>query len=65
MGGLPPGGAGRPALRRFRRNTWKAIALCAALRLVDATPGFGILATSPSQAGQAPSAAACAQPEFS
>lgn len=30
-------------LQRFRRNTWRAIALCAALRLADAVFGFGLL----------------------
>lgn len=29
-------------LQRFRRNTWKAIALCAALRLADTAFGFGL-----------------------
>lgn len=42
------------SLRRFRRNTWKAIALFAALRLADASLGLGLLATSTLQAGQAP-----------
>lgn len=41
-------------LQRFRRNTWKAIALCAVLRLADASLGLGLLATSTTQAGQAP-----------
>lgn len=40
------------ALRRFRRNTWKAIALCAAVRLADTALGLGLLATSATQAGQ-------------
>lgn len=30
-------------LRRFRRNTWKAIALCAALRLADTAFGLGLV----------------------
>lgn len=30
-------------LQRFRRNTWKAIALCAAIRIVDATLGLGLV----------------------
>ena len=30
-------------LQRFRRNTWKAIALCAALRLADTAFGFGLV----------------------
>jgi hypothetical protein len=29
--------------QRFRRNTWKAIALCAALRLADTAFGFGLV----------------------
>ncbi|WP_157081109.1 hypothetical protein [Novosphingobium naphthalenivorans] len=40
------------AFRRFRRNTWKAIALCAALRMADAGLGLGLLASVPSHAGQ-------------
>ncbi|MCT2398432.1 hypothetical protein [Novosphingobium mangrovi (ex Huang et al. 2023)] len=49
---LSPGQA--DALRRFRRNTWKAIALCAALRLADAMLGLGLLATTTTQAGSVP-----------
>jgi hypothetical protein len=30
-------------LQRFRRNTWSAIALCAALRLADTAFGFGLI----------------------
>lgn len=30
-------------LQHFRRNTWKAIALCAALRFADTTLGFGLV----------------------
>lgn len=44
-------------LQRFRRNTWKAIALCAALRLVDTAFGFGLV--EPNQTLAAPSMRAC------
>lgn len=39
-------------LRRFRRNTWKAIALCAALRLADSTFGLGLFQPAQSLAAQ-------------
>lgn len=41
-----------PKLQRFRRNTWKAIALCAALRLADTAFGFGLV--EPTQTLAAP-----------
>jgi len=39
-------------LQRFRRNTWKAIALCAALRLVDTAFGFGLVEPTQTLAAQ-------------
>lgn len=42
------------SLRRFRRNTWKAIALFSVLRLADASLGLGLLAPSTTHAGQTP-----------
>lgn len=30
-------------LRRFRLKTWKAIAICAAIRLTDTAFGFGLV----------------------
>jgi len=44
-------------LGQFRRNTWKAIALCAALRLADAAFGFGLI--EPAQSAVAQDALAC------
>ncbi|GBH31093.1 hypothetical protein [Sphingobium xenophagum] len=44
-------------LQRFRRNTWKAIALCAALRLADTAFGFGLV--EPTQTLAAQSMRAC------
>jgi hypothetical protein len=43
-------------LQRFRRNTWKAIALCAALRLVNTTFGFGAVEPPQTLAVQDPPA---------
>ena len=40
-------------LRRFRRNTWKAIALCAAVRLADTAFGFGLMNDTSVQAVEA------------
>jgi hypothetical protein len=39
-------------LKRFRLKTWKAIALCAGLRLVDTAFGFGFVEPAPSLAAQ-------------
>lgn len=39
-------------LQRFRRNTWKAIALCAALRLVGTAFGFGLVEPTQTLAAQ-------------
>lgn len=39
-------------LQRFRRNTWKAIALCAALRLADTAFGFGLVEPTQTLAAQ-------------
>ena len=39
-------------LQRFRRNTWKAIALCAALRLADTAFGFGLIEPTQTLAAQ-------------
>jgi len=39
-------------LQRFRRNTWKAIALCAALRLADTAFGFGLVGPTQTLAAQ-------------
>jgi hypothetical protein len=39
-------------LQRFRRNTWKAIALCAALRLADTAFGFGLAEPTQTLAAQ-------------
>lgn len=39
-------------LKRFRLKTWKAIALCAALRLVDTAFGFGFVEPAQSLAAQ-------------
>jgi hypothetical protein len=51
-------------LQRFRRNTWKAIFLCAALRLADAALGLGLVAANPSFAAQETPSCAC-HPETS
>ncbi|NML94002.1 hypothetical protein [Novosphingobium olei] len=40
-------------LQRFRRNTWKAIALCAALRLADTAFGVGLVEPPQTLAAQA------------
>lgn len=40
------------ALRRFRRNTWKAIALCAVLRVADAALGLGLSQSTQTLAAQ-------------
>ncbi len=58
MGLLSLSSAQAARLRRFRRNTWKAVILCAVLRLADASLGLGLLATSTTQAGQMPQATA-------
>ena len=39
-------------LQRFRRNAWKAIALCAALRLADTALGFGLVEPTQTLAAQ-------------
>lgn len=39
-------------LQRFRSNTWKAIALCAALRLADTAFGFGLVEPTQTLAAQ-------------
>jgi hypothetical protein len=39
-------------LQRVRRNTWNAIALCAALRLVDTAFGFGLVEPTQTLAAQ-------------
>ena len=39
-------------LQRFRRNTWKAIVLCAALRLADTAFGFGLVDPTQTLAAQ-------------
>ncbi|GGZ07044.1 hypothetical protein [Novosphingobium colocasiae] len=39
-------------LQSFRRNTWKAIALCAALRLADTAFGFGLVEPTQTLAAQ-------------
>lgn len=39
-------------LQRFRRNTWMAIALCAALRCADAAFGFGLIEPTQTLAAQ-------------
>jgi hypothetical protein len=42
-------------LRRFRRNTWRAIALCTALRVADAAFGLNLIEhTEPVAAQEAP-----------
>ncbi len=38
--------------QRFRRNTWKVIALCAALRLADTAFGFGLVEPTQTLAAQ-------------
>lgn len=40
------------SLQRFRRNAWKAIALCAALRLAEMAFGFGLVEPTPKLAAQ-------------
>jgi len=49
-------------LRLFRRNTWKAIALCAVLRLVDAAFGFGLVEPTQTLAAQDIQACPAANP---
>ncbi len=39
-------------LQRFRRNTWMAVALCAALRFADTTFGFGLVEPTQTPAAQ-------------
>lgn len=39
-------------LQRFRSNTWRAIALCAALRLADTAFGFGLVEPTQTLAAQ-------------
>jgi hypothetical protein len=39
-------------LCRFRRNTWRAIALCGALRLADAAFGLGLVEPAQTLAAQ-------------
>lgn len=39
-------------LQRFRCNTWKAIALCAALRLADTALGLGLVEPTQTLAAQ-------------
>lgn len=39
-------------LQSFRRNTWKAIALCLAVRIADATFALGLVQPAPSLAAQ-------------
>lgn len=39
-------------LHNFRSNTWKAIALCAALRLADTAFGFGLVEPVQTRAAQ-------------
>lgn len=49
---LPAAAARHARLRRFRRHTWAAIVLCAALRLADAAAGLGLLEPTPPLAAQ-------------
>ena len=42
----------RRRLRRFRRNTWKAIVLCGALRLADTAFGLGLVESAQTLAAQ-------------
>lgn len=44
-------------LQRFRRNIWRAIALCAVLRVADTAFGFGLV--EPTQTLAAQSMRAC------
>lgn len=39
-------------LQRFRCNTWKAIALCAVLRVADTAFGFGLVEPTQTLAAQ-------------
>jgi hypothetical protein len=52
MGIFTVSAARHQKLERFRRNTWKAIALCAALRLADTAFGLGMVEPTQTLAAQ-------------